>query len=402
MESIKKIKNAYLYIFFLFLFILIIIYISHKVGKEQVNCNIIKTTRTNKHNNIFTDFYNIEDLIRNNYFVGKLSVSDSTIDYNYKLKDFYIKTAYNCFCNGNNRNDFVNKCAMENCASYGVRALDLQIFSKNGIPIVGSSSLSVNSYKQSYNDIKLDTALSHINKTYFEDSTWEIKSNEKNNTISITNNLKNDPLFLFFRIHYGSDDNTYSYDSETIKKYKTAFYNKIYNILKNNFDNSKFNRIQFIKLYGEDYNRLDKVSSINMKDTKNRIFIFVIINDNSYDEIKDSFLNELVDIYGDEEFEHYRINDMLESNSSYNKYKSKDEIMYCMPSWSNYSTNYDFTEPMKKGTQFIGMNYQTNDKYLYYYNKFFVEQHSLTDSSRTCCYIKKPDHMIDLPIKIQF
>ena len=42
-------------------------------------------------------------------------------NYNCKLKDFYFKSAYNCFCSGIFRNDYVDMCAVNNCAKSGVR-----------------------------------------------------------------------------------------------------------------------------------------------------------------------------------------------------------------------------------------------------------------------------------------
>ena len=33
----------------------------------------------------------------------------------YRLRDFYVKTAYNCCASGSFSHDFVNECAIENC-----------------------------------------------------------------------------------------------------------------------------------------------------------------------------------------------------------------------------------------------------------------------------------------------
>ena len=79
----------------------------------------------------------MNDLKTMKYFLGKIQINDETNDYQYKLKDFYIKTAHNCFCNGYLKNDHVDVCALKNCASYGVRALDIQVYSKNKKPIIG-------------------------------------------------------------------------------------------------------------------------------------------------------------------------------------------------------------------------------------------------------------------------
>merc|ERR1712224_506498 len=118
-------------------------YIGRKIRKKQNNCQVIESAK--KNNKIISSFYSIDDLIQNNYFQGKLNTGQgSQMDYNYKLKDFYIKTAYNCFCSGYFRNDYLDKCALINCASYGVRALDMQLFSIKNEPVIGSTSININ------------------------------------------------------------------------------------------------------------------------------------------------------------------------------------------------------------------------------------------------------------------
>ena len=108
----------------------------------------------------------MDELIRKGYFSGELNFgNDEKTDYDYKLKDFYIKTAYNCFCSGSFRNDYVDTCALENCAAYGTRALDIQVFSLNNEPIIGSTSINVNTYKESYNYLTLKKGLSKIKTT---------------------------------------------------------------------------------------------------------------------------------------------------------------------------------------------------------------------------------------------
>ena len=52
-----------------------------------------------------------------------------------------------------------------------------------------------NTIKESFNEITLEDALSNIYNTYF------IETNFVNGA---TNNMKNDPLFLILRLHYGN------------------------------------------------------------------------------------------------------------------------------------------------------------------------------------------------------
>ena len=45
----------------------------------------------------------------------------------YTLKDYYIKTAYNCCSGGSYKHDFVNLCNLKNVLKQGVRALDFEV-----------------------------------------------------------------------------------------------------------------------------------------------------------------------------------------------------------------------------------------------------------------------------------
>ena len=389
----EPITNNAIFLFFLTLFVFALIYISNKLGRNEKKCEIIESNR----NNDINVFYNLNDLISANYFTGTIKVNNDSIDYDYKLKDFYIKTAHNCFCNGNFKNGHVNVCALENCAAQGVRALDMQVFSKNNTPIVACSSANQNTIKESFNEIALEDALSNIYNTYFIEPQF---------VNGATNNMKNDPLFLILRLHYGNmnvmDDKS---EKMTLKQKQMVFYNQIYNALTSSFEPSKFASREFDSLYGSDYEKADIIPNMDMKDTKGKIFIFVIINNEpNYNNVKESNLHKIVDLYGDNLY-NYRFNEIYDDSDSVynvNKYKSQESLTYCMPTWSSYDNNYDFVQAFKQGTQFVGMNFQKNDTYLHHYNHFFMSQiGSSSETNITSPYIKKPDHMIKVPLNIK-
>ena len=220
------IKNSVL-IFFVLLFALILLYISKKIGKRTEYCNVIESSRIAGENDNIKDFLNIDDLIRLKYLKGKIDLNNTMVDYDYKLKDFYIKTAYNCFCNSGFRNGYVDNCALINCASYGVRALHMQIFSLDQTPILGVNSMSTNDYKESYNEISFKDAMSTID-TVYNDETFGTKYIE-----DVVNSLKEDPLFLILQLHYGTNLNTSNKNDATLNHLtptsnKKRFYNQIY------------------------------------------------------------------------------------------------------------------------------------------------------------------------------
>ena len=129
-NSITNYSKDHKYTLFIFLiFLLFLIYIITKMNVNIKNCTTIQEIR--KDNTNYNTFYNFSELINQGYFQSNMDLNNQSIQYQYKLKDFYIKTAYNCFCSGKFKNDYVNTCALVNCASYGVRALDMQIFSLN-------------------------------------------------------------------------------------------------------------------------------------------------------------------------------------------------------------------------------------------------------------------------------
>ena len=388
-ESLSNNKVP-LIIFLFFLFFLV--YIIQKMNVNSENCKNITSIRNSDDYSLYNSFYNHTELIDNGYFFGTLSIQNKNYDYEYKLKDFYIKTAYNCFCNGKFKNDYVNKCALINCASYGVRALDMQVFSLNGEPIIASNTVNTNLYKETYNHITLNDGLAEINKVFFSDSYF---------IDGVSNNLKNDPLFLILRLHYGSVS---SGQQQSFNDKKINFYNKIYNIITSNLDANKFNSTNLRQFYSnDDYakKRSTIISNIPMESLTNKIFLFVILNDEpNTNVVEKSKLSNLVDLYGSSnELKTVRFDDISEGGSfDLNVNKTKNNLTFCMPPLDFKNNNYDFVIPMSFGVQFIGMNFQNQDNNLLLYNKFFIEQYGDENNTVTSPYIKKPDHMIDIPL----
>ena len=390
----KYITNNNIFIFFILLFILFLLYLSNKIGKKKEYCKTIRSERGNSVNSKISEFMSLEDLDRIEYFLSTDSESGSK--YDYTLKDFYIKTAYNCFCNSGFRNGYVDECALKNCASYGVRALHMQIFSLDGIPIIGANSVNTNEYKETYNNIKFKDAISTINDVYNSSDFGGIQDG---------NNLKNDPLFLILQLHYGTNlkNDKNVYQSITEVNNKINFYNKIYYSLVEAFG-GKFASSTLKETYKDDYDSKknsryginDYVMNMKMTETKNKIFIFVIVNgDDDYTAIRKSKLHEIVDLYEGNGFVSYRYDDMLGLDRVSTIEKSKNNLIFCMPSLTSSYANNDFVQAIIKGIQFIGMNFQNSDYQLDLYNRFFINQINNNDSGKTSPYIKKGDSLIE-------
>ena len=85
------------------------------------------------------------DIIKDVYTdMGKVS-SINLNDANYKgylLRDYYVKTAYNCCASGQFKNDFVGLCALRTCINQGARCLDFEIYSIDDQPVIAASSIN--------------------------------------------------------------------------------------------------------------------------------------------------------------------------------------------------------------------------------------------------------------------
>jgi hypothetical protein len=103
------------------------------------------------------------------------------------LRDYYVKTAYNCCSTGNFSNDYVSVCALQHAIKMGCRCLDFEVYGKNGQPIVSTSLSDDKCIKETYNSVSFDEAMSAIATSAFNPS-----SNVCPNP--------SDPLLLLFRI----------------------------------------------------------------------------------------------------------------------------------------------------------------------------------------------------------
>jgi len=100
----------------------------------------------------------------------------SSIDYskptsNYTLKDYYIKTAYNCCSGGAYKNDYVSLCPLKNIIKQGVRCLDFEIYSIDDQPVVATSIVPNYYVKETYNSVPFADVMSTIVNYGFSGST---------------------------------------------------------------------------------------------------------------------------------------------------------------------------------------------------------------------------------------
>ena len=178
--NLKKAKLVQLGVFLVgtLLILLLMIWSYSKLTLSSSNCNYIKKNKLD-----------VSELGAFNYTAAQESFDDESKTYgDYRLRDFYIKTAYNCCASGAFSHDFVNECALENCIQLGARCLDFEIYSFDDIPIISLSSESNFGVKETYNYLVFDKVMSKIRDMAFTRG------------IDSAGNLSSDPLILHFRI----------------------------------------------------------------------------------------------------------------------------------------------------------------------------------------------------------
>jgi len=151
--------------FSIFLIIVVILWIYSKSTLRERNCDDMDY--------LYKDFPKLHN------------INVSNEDYQHNLRDYYIKSAYNCCCAGDFKNDYVDLCALKNCIKQGVRCLDFEIYSLNNKPVIATSSVNDYNIKETYNSIDFADALDIIHNYAFSGSTCP---------------NPNDPLIIHLRV----------------------------------------------------------------------------------------------------------------------------------------------------------------------------------------------------------
>jgi hypothetical protein len=103
---------------------------------------------------------------------GKIrSIDVNNEMYQYPLRDYYIKSAYNACSGGDYKNSYVDTCILKNLLKQGVRGLDFEIYSIDDQPVVATST-SPNYYiKETFNSVLFSDVLDIIKNYAFANST---------------------------------------------------------------------------------------------------------------------------------------------------------------------------------------------------------------------------------------
>lgn len=102
--------------------------------------------------------------------VNLMSVDLKDAQSQYRLRDYYIKAAYNCCNAGDFKNDTMDIDALKYVLSRGCRFLDMEVYSVDNQPVVASSSVSSFAYKETFNHLPLLDVIELVGSYAFSNS----------------------------------------------------------------------------------------------------------------------------------------------------------------------------------------------------------------------------------------
>lgn len=322
-----------MFVMIVILILLIISFIQSRLSLRKSECTALKK--------VYTDFPAISSV--------------STKHYEHPLRDYYIKTAYNCCAPGNMKNSFVDLCALKTVIQQGARCLDFEIYSVNNEPVIATSSEDEYTIKESYNSIPFAEAMKTVGDYAFSGS-------------SCPN--PNDPLILHFRVKSNN------------KKIYEDMAKAIY---------------QYLEQYslGKDYSYEYGGKNIGTLPLKTFLGKIIISVDKSNPLFQQTDLDEYVNIgsnsvfmralrYKDVAYTH-DMNELVEYN--------KKNMTIVLPDIQANDANPSASLAMKYGCQMVGMSFQNFDNNMEFYDLFF--------DNDGYAFVLKPESLRYVPVTIE-
>ena len=333
--------SIYLYItIFIVTIIMLILFgwIYDRLALEGRSCN--KLEKYYKSNVGISYFVNANTVVASSATSTTLSKFDIS---NSILKNYYVKSAYNCCCGDGYKNNFVSLCALEKCITNGCRFLDFEIYSYNNKPIIASSTANSNYIKETYNSLNLDEVLSTITSRAFD---------------AIHTNCNRDPLILNFRI----------------MSTNLTMLEEIGNLFEQHLD---------IATSGEDTFRLMKqhnstngtILNVQMRDLYKTIIIICDFYPSNTIIDKNNVLSKLktyISLKGKSEYcKTYRHTEIAGRSTQFID-DTKRSFVIVLPNLNNSVNNEEFVTAYGYGCNAIAMKYQTKDASLEQYIEQFT------------------------------
>lgn len=253
----------------------------------------------------------------------------------YLLRDFYVKTAYNCCAVGAFQNDYVDLCALKACLMQGVRCLDFAVYTVDDKAAVAVSGSSDYRTKGSYNSIPIGDVMSALRQYAFNPA--------------ITS-CSEDPLIIHLRFMTSQKD--------ACDQTADALYEHLENFLLG-------------RQYSYEYNG-QNLGAVAMGDLRGKV---VVLADGSNPLYRSTKLDEYVNASSGGAFMRATRTAGLKTVPSVGETQdfNKKNMTFVMPDVSASAANADPGLGMKLGCQFIAMNFQKMDSYLERYILSFDE-----------------------------
>ena len=270
---------------------------------------------------------------------GKIhSIEIQNPSFQYPLRDYYIKTAYNACSGGNYKNDYVDTDILKSVLKQGVRCLDFEIYSIDDTPVVATSTNDSYFVKETFNHINFSEVLDVINNYAF--------------TMSSAPN-PGDPLFIHL----------------SIKSTNPKIFQSLTDLL-DNFNKMNNRLLGTGYSYGNTNMAQVKLSDLGgkviiMVDNSNKIFSGTKFNEYVNITSKSSILRGLTNyeiVYGNE----------MSELTNYNKIN----MTIAIPDKGTSPSNPNSLFIRNCGCQFIAMRYQMVDSFLEENNLFFEDNGS--------------------------
>lgn len=267
--------------------------------------------------------------------IHSLNSNDPNCKYN--LRDYYIKTAYNCCSAGAYKNDFVSICALKDVLRQGVRGLDFEIYSIADNPVVATSTVPNYYIKETYNYVNFADVMNIVSNYAFSQS---------------TSPNPQDPIIFHMRI-MSNNQKMFDKLAEIFKQYDSLFLGPEYS-----FENEKNNTKQNLGT--------TPILSLSNK-------IIVIVDNTNKSFASNPAFYEYVNLTSNSIFMralHYYDVKNTPDITELQEY-NKQNMTISMPEVSATPVNPNAIICRETGCQMIGMCYQLNDVFLQENNQFF-------------------------------
>ena len=275
-------------------------------------------------------------------------------DYKHNLRDYYIKTAYNCCCPGTYKNAFVDLCALKDCIKQGARCLDFAIYDVAGAPVIAASSVDSFTVKETYNTIPFADAMNTVASQGFSGAATPCAG---------------DPLILHFRIQ-SSHPEMYQQMADSL-----------YATLENRMLGKKYSYEYFGKNLGR----------VPIKDLTGKVIIIV---DRNTDLLGQTALDEYVNICSNSMYMRALTSDQVQFSHDVDELTeyNKKQMSIVLPNLTAKAQSPPSALAMSYGCQFVAMAFQALDENVQYNTLFFDEAGS--------AFALKPAHLRYVPVTV--